>query len=328
LVRIVNGSPVYRRLTDWFGTLDPARLQGYPAWVGDADRSGFTPAREESGGRGVEVFKVGVHGTTPSWLGLGRRPAVKAGIQLSLSLSLALVAAGLFAPPVKAFALEADVWVNLDGFSYTCLGVHDNYPSSLYSQARTGLTNLGYTLGVSVIGHGFTRSAFLSKVGPPFALYVHSHGDVYKSTSIRAAFLQDPPSGYCNDYTRDYISAAQIQANRVLPYTLVIIAACYLGSMYQPHKGTAYPNMMPEAFGIAKNQTQTNNAFYLGYVYSTYDSAVYSFEGRFFTWLKNHPGAHLMDGRDYAQGIGDYDYVDDDNPFLTAWYGDPNTIAP
>jgi hypothetical protein len=222
------------------------------------------------------------------------------------------------ATPVDARS-GASVWVNKDAFTKACIGVTDNYPTLSYNQAISWLSVMGYTSGQYVIGHGFTRSAFLAGLAPAYAVYIHSHGDVYNSSSIRAAFLQDPPSG-CNSYTRDYISAAQVQANLVPPIEIVIMSTCYLGAASQPHTGRA--NYMPEAFGIAKTQTTGTYKFYMGYVYETWDSEQYKFEGRFYSWMSQHPGSTLSAGWTYAVSLGGYAGVDSANPFLSAWYGD------
>ena len=224
------------------------------------------------------------------------------------------------AMPVRA-ASGASVWVNKDGFSKACIGVTDNYPTLMYNQAISWLSAMGFTSGQYVIGHGFTRSAFLAGLPPAYAVYVHSHGDIYNASYIKAAFLQDPPSG-CNSYARDYISAAQVLANVVPPVNIVIMSTCYLGSMYQPHTGPSHPNYMPEAFGITKNHTTGNYKFYMGYVYSTWDSEAYKFEGRFYSWMNLHPGSTLSAGWTYAVSLGGYNGVDSANPFLSAWYGD------
>jgi hypothetical protein len=238
-----------------------------------------------------------------------------------------VLSASLRVPAVNAAGTYRNVWVNSDDFTTACMGVNDTYPQALYNQAKAGLTALGYVTGQDVIGHGFTRAAFLANVGLDFAVYVHSHGDVYKSSSIKAAFLQDPPAGRCNDYTKDYVSAAQVKASAIPPYSLVIMSTCYLGSIYQPHKGSAYPNLMPDAFGIPKNQDATNGTFYLGYVYDTYDSSQYKFEHYFFQELAGS-GDSFMDGWVYAQDMGPYDYPDASDPFLAAWYGDQNDAGP
>jgi hypothetical protein len=251
--------------------------------------------------------------------------------RVACSVVICLVLSGLVGVPAAVNAAQAPgVWVNSDDFVKTCpIGHADSYPQLMYNQANTGLANLGYTGGQHVIGHGFTRSAFLAAVGLEYAVYVHSHGDIYNSSSIKAAFLQDPPAGRCNDYTKDYISAAQVATRAAPPNSLVIMSTCYLGSMYQPHTGPAHPNLMPEAFGIPKNQGATNGTFYLGYVYETYDSSAYEFEHYFFWWLSmEQPGDSFADAWVYAQDMGPYEYPDASDPFLTAWYGDINDAGP
>ena len=228
------------------------------------------------------------------------------------------------AAPARA---SADVWVNLDGFKSPCTAQASIYPAKLYSQARSGLAGIGYSLDHSVIGRGFTRTAFLQAVAFPYAVYVHSHGDVYASTKIQAAFLQDPQT--CPvDYRVDYVSWQQIKPVAVPPYELVIMSTCYLGSYYQPHKGTL--NMMPDAFAIAKNQMATNGTFYLGYRYSTWDSEAYRFEGRFFnTLLANRGGSATYSWAwAYAMSYADYAEVSSGDPFEAAWFGDVMAMPP
>jgi hypothetical protein len=174
-----------------------------------------------------------------------------------------------------------------------------------------------------VIGHGFTRNAFLAGYRYSFGVYVHSHADIYNSSSIQAAFLQDPPAGYCNSYTRDYISAAQVKANAIPPYNLVIMSTCYLGAMYQPHTGSGHPNYMPEAFGFTKTHGTTGSRFYVGYVYSTYDSAQYKFEGEMLRWLQLFPTDTLYSAWTYA-AANSYSYPSASDPFQAAWFGDMN----
>ena len=220
------------------------------------------------------------------------------------------------------------VWVDSDGFTNSCLGQTDNYPAKMYAQATSLLSLIGFTSdGQHQIGHGFTRSAFLTSLTIDYGVYVHSHGDIFASSAIRAAFLQDPPAGRCNDYTKDYVSAAQVLANAHPPYNVVIMSTCYLGSMYQPHKGSSYVNLMPEAFGIPKTHVTSGNRFYMGYVYSTFDSAMYYFEQNFYEFLQLHPGSTLSQAWTTAAAEGPYDYPDSSDPFLSAWYGDWNLVG-
>jgi hypothetical protein len=236
---------------------------------------------------------------------------------------LVCAALGLASAPAVAAGGNSVDWVNSDAFSYSCIGITDHYPSLMYSRGRSLLTTLGFANNKNVIGHGFTRAAFLSDLAPEFAFYIHSHGDIYNSSSIQAAFLQDPPAGRCNDYRQDYISAAQVSAAAFPPYNVVIMSTCYLGSMYQPHTGPNHPNMMPEAFGIPKTRAYDGSRhFYMGYVYETYDSAAYAFEGHLLWFMQTYPGALLSAGWSYAENYGGYEAAGPNDPFVSAWYGD------
>jgi hypothetical protein len=232
----------------------------------------------------------------------------------------ALVAAGsaLQAAPVRAY--QGHVWVNKDGFSYACLGVTDTYPQRMYDLARAEIAGLGFSPVYSVIGHGFTKQAFLDSVFSDFAVYVHSHGDVYNAYG--AAFLQDPPTG-CNSYTRDYVSSAQVLAKtKGFVFNLVIMSTCILGA--KTHYQTGKANLMPEAFGIAKIQNSTDPEFYLGYVYHTWDSEAFEYEKLFFTYLDTHPGATAASAFTYAKGARKYLAVGSVEPFAPNWFGNPN----
>ncbi len=242
----------------------------------------------------------------------------------SLWLSAASTAAGGY------MTGNSGVWVNKDGFTQACGGVVDNYPAEMAAQASTGFADIGLTAAYDKVGHSFTRTAFLSALTSVIddgygeaGIYVHSHGDVYNATSIQAAFLQDPPSG-CNSYTRDYVSAASILATRQAagdgstPEGLVIMSTCFLGAITQPFTGHA--NLMPEAFDIAKNHTGVGG-FYMGYSYSTYDSAMYRFEGFFFSWMKNHFADSFYNAWAYAAAQKGYAIPDSSDPFVPDWYG-------
>jgi hypothetical protein len=248
----------------------------------------------------------------------------------------ALLAAVLAWSPVSASVWmgNSGIWVNSDAFSVACVGHVNTYPSSMRSQAVTGMGWLGFTPAYNVMGAGFTRSAFLGAIGASkngmyseAGIYIHSHGDVYNSSSIRAAFLQDPGTSRCNDYTQDYVSnfAVNTKWDTDYPPGLVIMAACYLGT---PAKGSL-ANNMPEAFNIPKNQTVEPNGgrdgFYMGYDYETYDSSMYRFEGYFFNYMHSHLATgSFKQAFTYAKGMGGYSYPDSANPFVANWFGDPN----
>lgn len=191
------------------------------------------------------------------------------------------------------------IWTNINAFKSPCLGFDDAYPAEMRKQAKDGLDAIGWYAGYNVSGADFTKSAFLNALTSvknetygEGAVYVHSHGDVYRSSSIRAAFLTDPGVGDCNDWSTDNISNFAIKAKfdasptQEGPTPIVIMSTCWLGAATHPVKDLE--NKMPEAFGIAKNKTQ-NDGFYMGYKWETYDSAQYKFEGRFFDYIDANP---------------------------------------
>jgi hypothetical protein len=206
------------------------------------------------------------------------------------------------------------VWVNSDSFTSNCGA--SNYPSMLYSRASSIMSTLGFPGGQRVIGHGFTRAAFLYALAPEFAVYVHSHGDVYRSGG--SAFWQDPPSG-CGG-SSDYVTASQVAGSAAPPYNLVIMSTCYLGSVTQPHSGLV--NTMPEAFGIPKTHVSSGKKFYMGYVYETYDSAQYAFEGNLLSWEQQYGSNTVLSMAHWYASTFSYSYPNSGDPFLSAWYGD------
>lgn len=235
---------------------------------------------------------------------------------LLVSFIFAVSALGATASP--AMARIADVWSNSDAFKSNCLGFNDTYPQTMYSMAMTQLKNLGYSPR-GTIGAGFTRTAFLNQVFYDYAVYVHSHGDnYYSSGSVDSGFLQDPGSGRCNSTSADIVRASAIKkATSGTPYNLIVMSTCFLGS-----SGSS----MPAAFQIEKVRNSTQKEFYLGYVYSTYDSAAYRFENAFFTYLNGASGhtRTVYQAFVYASGIGGYQSPDSLNPFTASWWGNPN----
>jgi hypothetical protein len=237
-----------------------------------------------------------------------------------LASVLAVVSSfGVMASPVVA--RTADVWSNSDAFTSTCLGFTDTYPRLMYNQAKSQLAKLGYSPVTGALGAAFTRTAFLNEVFYDYGVYVHTHGDNYWATSgaptVDSAFMQDPGSGKCNT-TLDLVRSSAIKsATMGTPYNMVVMSTCYLGSS----KST-----MPGAFQIEKVQNSTQREFYLGYTYSTYDSAAYRFEGYFFSYL-NGVSDHsrtVYQAFVYALGRGGYEAANASNPFAPNWWGNPN----
>ena len=236
-----------------------------------------------------------------------------------LLVSALLAVSSLGAMTTTATAYNADVWTNSDSFTTKCIGVSDTYPSQLNSLARTQLAALGYGPLGGAIGASFTRSAFLNKVLADWAVYVHSHGDNYYAASgrpaIDSAFLQDPGSGACSNNSRDMVRSSAIKAATAgTPYNLVVMSTCYLGSS---------SSTMPAAFDIAKVKTSTDREFYLGYVYSTYDSDMLRFERAFWSYLSGGSRTALQ-AFTYASGIGGYSAPDAADPFRANWWGNPD----
>lgn len=210
----------------------------------------------------------------------------------------------------------SDRWVNSNGFTSNCLGYTDNYPSSMYAQAATLFTTLGFSSIHGGIGAVFTRSAVLASLSPASAMYIHSHGDVYYSGG--AAFSQDPGVAHCNS-TSDHVTADQVNASAYPPYNLVYMSTCYLGSANQPHSKLA--NMMPEAFRIPKTRILSGNTFYEGYEYETYDSSAYQFEGNFLAWMQAYGGNSYMSAADTYASSFYYQPGGPNDPFMSMWYG-------
>jgi len=236
---------------------------------------------------------------------------------LLVSVLLAVTSLGALAP--SAAASDAAVWTNSDSFTKRCLGFSDTYPSQMNSVARAQLGALGYSPIGGAMGASFTRSAFLNSVLPDWAVYVHSHGDNYWAASgrpnIDSAFLQDPGATACSVYTRDMVRSSAIKAvTWTAPYGLVIMSTCYLGSS---------SSTMPAAFNIAKVRNSTDAEFYLGYVYSTYDSSMLRFEKAFWSYLSGGSRT-VYSAFTYASGIGSYDSPDAADPFQASWWGNPN----
>jgi hypothetical protein len=240
-----------------------------------------------------------------------------------LLVSILLAVSALGASTQGAFAYYGDVWSNSDAFSYRCLGFTDTYPQQLYSQAQTQMAALGYSPVGGALGSGFTTSAFLGNVLPDWGVYVHSHGDNYWASSgypnVDSAFLQDPGTSRCGSYSTDAIRSSAIKsATRGSQYNLVIMSTCYLGNN---------SSTMPGAFQIQKVKTSTRREFYLGYVYTTYDSAALRFESAFWSYVNGYPQFSrraLSSAFTYASSIGGYEYPNSSNPFQANWWGNPN----
>jgi hypothetical protein len=236
---------------------------------------------------------------------------------LLVSVLLAVTSLGALAPSVTAY--DASAWTYSDSFTTRCLGFSDSYPGQLNSLARAQLAALGYSPIGGAIGPSFTRTAFLNGVLPDWGVYVHSHGDNYWAASgrpnIDSAFLQDPGSTACSSFSRDVVRSSAIKAvTWTSPYNLIVMSTCYLGSS---------SSTMPGAFSIEKVKNSTDNEFYLGYVYSTYDSAMLRFEKAFWSYLSG--GARTVSQAfTYASGIGGYSSPDAADPFQANWWGNPN----
>jgi hypothetical protein len=237
-----------------------------------------------------------------------------------LLVSVLLAATSLAALAPAATAYDAAAWANSNGFTTRCLGFSDTYPSQLYSLARAQLAALDYSPIGGAIGASFTRAAFLSGVLPDWAVYVHSHGDNYWAASGRpnvdSAFLQDPGTTACPNYTRDGVRSSAIKAvTWTAPFNLVVMSTCFLGSS---------SSTMPAAFNIEKVKNSTESEFYLGYVYSTYDSSMLRFEKAFWGYLSGGTGRTVSQAFTYASGIGGYSSPDAADPFTANWWGNPN----
>jgi hypothetical protein len=236
-----------------------------------------------------------------------------------LLVSVLLAVSTLGAMAQGALAYDGGVWSNSDSFTSRCLGFTDTYPKQLYSLARTQLTALGYNPADGALGASFTRSAFLASVRPDWVVYVHSHGDNYRATSgsgIDSAFLQDPGTTACSDYKTDAIRSSAIKAATYpVPFNLVIVSTCYLGSS---------SSTMPGAFQIEKVKNSTDWEFYLGYVHETYDSDALRFEKAFWSYLAGSASHTAYQAFTYASGIGGYGQPDAADPFQANWWGNPN----
>jgi hypothetical protein len=238
---------------------------------------------------------------------------------LLVSIIAAVSALGATASPVTA--RTADAWSNADAFKSNCLGFNDSYPQLMYSQAHTQMALLGYSPVTGALGAAFTRTAFLNEVWYDYGVYVHSHGDNYWASTgapkVDSAFLQDPGSRHCNTSSDMVRSSAIKTATSGTPYNLVVMSTCYLGSS---------TSTMPGAYQIEKVKTSTQREFFLGYVYSTFDSSAYRFENVFFTYL-NGSASHARTAYQafvYATGIGGYTAPNSSNPFQANWWGNPN----
>jgi hypothetical protein len=80
---------------------------------------------------------------------------------------------------------------------------------------------------------------------------------------------------------------------------------------------------MPAAFSIEKVKNSSDREFYLGYVYSTYDSAQLRFEKAFWSYL-NGGARTALQAYTYASSIGGYSSPDSADPFQANWWGNPN----
>jgi hypothetical protein len=240
---------------------------------------------------------------------------------LLVSLAIAFSTLGASARPAAA-VWNSQVWSNSDAFTVACLGVNDTYPAQHYSLNVGQLSKLGFNPVSGALGPAFTRTAFLNGVLLDYAVYVHSHGDNYWAASgapnIDSAFLQDPGSGKCNVYTRDMVRSSAIKtATYGTWYDIVIMSTCMLGSN---------SSTMPAAFQIAKTKAATDQEFYLGYVYHTWDSASLRFEKAFWSYMNGGAAGtrHLAQAFSYAAGIGGYEAVSASEPFQANWWGNPN----
>ncbi len=242
-----------------------------------------------------------------------------------LLVSILLAVSALGATTQGVFAYGADVWSNSDSFSSRCLGFTDTYPQQLYSLAVSQFSAFGYSPIGGAIGSSFYTSNLLSKVMPDWAVYVHSHGDNYWAASgypnVNSAVLQDPGPGRCSILSADMIRSSAIKsATRGGVYNLVVMSTCKLGSS---------ASTMPGAFQIEMVKNNTQREFYLGYVYTTYDSAAYRFEQAMWSYSNSHrssSGARpaLSQAFAYAASIGGYEAPDSSNPFQANWWGNPN----
>jgi hypothetical protein len=238
----------------------------------------------------------------------------------ALLVSLVVAVATLGATAQPAAAMAAHVWSNSDAFSVKCLGVTDTYPSRLYSLSVYQFNKLGYNPLNGALGAGFTRTAFLNNVLVDWGVYVHSHGDNYWASggapNIDSAFLQDPGSGNCNSASDKVRSSSIRTATRGSSYNVVIMSTCYLGSN---------SSTMPAAFQIAKTKSATDYEFYLGYVYSVYDSSSLRFEQAFWSYMNGGPPhlRYMAEAFTYATSLGGYEAVDSSNPFQANWWGNP-----
>ena len=158
----------------------------------------------------------------------------------------------------------------------------------------------------------------------PWAVYVHSHGDNYWAASgypkVDSAILQDPGPSRCSSFSADAIRSSTIKSATVgAPYNLVIMSTCKLG---------ASNSTMPGAFQIEMVKNNTQREFYLGYVYTTYDSASLRFEQTMWNYynsrVANGYRPSLYQAFSYAASIGGYEAVDPSNPFQANWWGNPN----
>ena len=237
-------------------------------------------------------------------------------------LSAVLVAASIsvgtllsFAPGVDA-AWSGGVWSNVTAFSPQCGITGDSAPATLASMAYANLSSLGYTMSTSKVGSTFTRSEFLADFVPKYAVYVHSHGDLYWGSgygySIDSGFRED--AGVCANGA--IVRASDIRAHAGPPYYFVVMSTCMLGT-----DGIAN-NQIPDAFGFAHNssglytKSSTGRQFYLGYTVHASDSDAVAFEQAFWNYLTERVNATVS--RAFSSALL---HAGSSSP---NWFGNPN----
>ena len=173
-------------------------------------------------------------------------------------------------------------------------------PAKLAAMAKSGFEYLGYGVTTNAVGASFTTGEFLTDYPSKWAVYVHSHGDVYwdlskGSPNVNSAFIED--AGVCptnmSTSNQHRVLASQIKAKAQPPYNIVILSTCRLGWQGITPGGTL-ANNLPDAFGFAYNastgyytKTSTSNQFYLANQYYSFDGDQDTFETNFWYEIKN-----------------------------------------
>lgn len=195
---------------------------------------------------------------------------------------------------------------NVTAFTRSCLGFDDPYPSKMLTAAVAAYGGLGYTAS-GYSGTSFTRSHVLARTVNDWGYYVHSHGDMYWSSTWNGSysgFRED--AGKCSGVPVVSMDIASRRGGR--QSNLIVISTCHNGESN---------TTLPSAFAIEKVKAGayqwSGPEFYLGYIGDAWDSDEWIFEQRFWSALASAKG--VGPGFDYArQGAFGH-------PFSANWYG-------